>query len=83
MFFMNCIRPDIYYVVSKLSRYTHNPGKDHQGTLNRLLRYLNDTTDWGLHYVGYPKVLEGYYDAKWVTGDKEVNSTSGCVYIMW
>ena len=26
---MNCTRPNIAYVVSKLSRYTSNPGLDH------------------------------------------------------
>ena len=27
MYLMNCTRPDIAYAVSKLSRFTHNPGK--------------------------------------------------------
>src|SRR3954464_10350928 len=35
MFLMNCTRPDIAYAVSRLSRYTHNPSKDHWGALNR------------------------------------------------
>jgi len=29
MYLMNCTRPDIAYVVSKLSRYTSNPSDDH------------------------------------------------------
>ena len=29
MYIMNCTRPDIVYSVSKLSRYTSNPGEDH------------------------------------------------------
>ena len=29
MYIMNCTRPDIAYFVSKLSRYTSNPGEDH------------------------------------------------------
>ena len=29
MYVMNCTRPNIAYVVSKLSRYTSNPGPDH------------------------------------------------------
>ena len=29
MYIMNCTRPDIAYAVSKLSRYTSNPGPDH------------------------------------------------------
>ena len=29
MFLMNFARPDISYVVSRLSRYTHNPSSEH------------------------------------------------------
>ena len=29
MYVMNCTRPDIAYVVNKLSRLTSNPGNDH------------------------------------------------------
>ena len=29
MYLMSCIRPDIAYAVSKLSRYTSNSGSDH------------------------------------------------------
>ena len=29
MFLMNYTRPNIAYAVSKLSRYTHNPAKEH------------------------------------------------------
>ena len=29
MYIMNCTHPDIAYAVSKLSRYTSNPGPDH------------------------------------------------------
>ena len=29
MYLMSCIRPDIAYIVSKLSRYTRNLGVDH------------------------------------------------------
>ena len=43
MFLMNSTRPDIAYAVSRLSRYTHNPGNDHWIALRRLLRYLKGT----------------------------------------
>ena len=29
MYLMNSTRPDIAFTVSKLSRFTHNPSKDH------------------------------------------------------
>ena len=82
MFLMICTRPDIAYAVSRLSRYTHNPSRDHWIALNRLLKYLRGTMDWGLHYVGYPNTLEGYCDANWVTDNDEVSSTSGYVFTL-
>ena len=82
MFLMNYTRPDIAYVVNRLSRYTHNPNFDHWTALKRLLRYLRGTMEWGLHYVGYPKVLEGHCDANWVSNNDEISSTSGYVFTL-
>ena len=63
MYLMNSTRPDIGYSVSKLSRYTNSPGRDHLNVLIRVLRYLKYTLNFGLHYTKYPPVLEGYSDA--------------------
>ena len=79
---MNCTRPNIAYVVSILSRYTHNPDKDHWCALNRLLRYLRGTMDQGLHFIGFSQALEGYCDANQVSDNDEVNSTSGYVFTL-
>lgn len=38
MYLSNCTRPDIAYSISKLSRYTSNPGKDHWKDMIRVLR---------------------------------------------
>ena len=43
MYVMNCTCPDIAYAVSKLSRYTSNPGPDHWKAIVRVLRYLKYT----------------------------------------
>ena len=40
MYFMSCTRPDIAFVVSKLSRYTSNPGTKHWQGIIRILKYL-------------------------------------------
>ncbi|KAL0385037.1 UNVERIFIED_CONTAM: Retrovirus-related Pol polyprotein from transposon TNT 1-94 [Sesamum radiatum] len=53
MFLMNYTRPDIAYAVSRLSRYTHNPNKDHWDALRRLLRYLKgQEAEWLRNLVG-------------------------------
>jgi len=51
MFLMNYTHSDIAYAVSRLSRYTHNPAKEHLDALHRLLRYLRGTMDWCLHFL--------------------------------
>ena len=45
MYVMNCTRPNISYSVSKLSRYTSNPGVDHWKAIIRVLRYLRNIMD--------------------------------------
>ena len=80
MYVLNCTRPDIAYSVSKLSRYTSNPGVDHWKAIIRVLRYLRYTQNYGLHYTRYLVVLEGYSDANWISDMKDTKSTSGYVF---
>ena len=82
MYIMNCTRPDIAYFVSKLSRYTSNPGEDHWKAIVRVLRYLKYTLNYGLHYTRYPAVLEGYSDANWISDTKDTKSMSGYVFTL-
>ena len=82
MYVMNCTRPDIAYAVSKLSRYTSNPGPNHWKAIVRVLRYLKYTQNYGLHYSKYPAVLEGYCDAKWISDTKYSESTSGYLFTL-
>ena len=82
MYIMNCIRLDIAYYVSKLSRYTSNPGEDHWKTLVRVLRYLKYTLNHGLHYTRYPTVLKLYSDANWISDTKDTKSTSAYVFTL-
>ena len=63
MYIMNCTRLNIAYSVSKLSKYTSNPGEDQWKVIVRVLRYLKYTLNYGVHYTRYPAVLEGYSDA--------------------
>ena len=60
---MKFSRPDIVYVVGRLSRYAHSPNQDHWDAITRLLRYLRGTMDYGIEYSGFPVVLEGYNNA--------------------
>nr|GFB44544.1 zinc finger, CCHC-type [Tanacetum cinerariifolium] len=58
MYAMINSRPDIAFVVGKLSRYTSNPNALHWEALGRVFQYLKETIDYGLTYSGYPSVIE-------------------------
>ena len=58
MYLMSCTRPDLAYVVSRLSRYTSNPSSEHWKSMTRLLRYLRYTENYGLHYGQESAVVE-------------------------
>ncbi|KAG8482909.1 hypothetical protein CXB51_024232 [Gossypium anomalum] len=82
MYIMTCTIPNIASVVGKLSRYTSNPSSLHWQALNKVLRYLKKTINYGLCYNGYPPVLEGYSDASWITSLEDHASTSGWIFIL-
>jgi hypothetical protein len=80
MYLASATRPDISYAGSKLSRFVSNPGEDHWQALERVLRYLKGIMSYGIHYAGYPRVLEGYCDANWISNADEIYATSGYVF---
>nr|GEW19033.1 zinc finger, CCHC-type [Tanacetum cinerariifolium] len=82
MYAMTSTRPNIAYVVGRLSRFTSNPSRQHWKAITRVFKYLRGTKDYGLSYVGYPSVLEGYSDATWINHVKDSSSTSGWVFLL-
>ncbi|XP_071912216.1 uncharacterized protein [Coffea arabica] len=82
MHLMNFTRPDIAYVVCRLSRYTHNPNREHWFALVRLMKYLRGTMNFGILYSGFSTVLEGYSDANWISDSNDTKSTSGYVFTL-
>ena len=81
MYLASATRPDISFAVSKLSRFVSNPGDIHWGALERVLRYLKGTMSYGIHFTGYPRVLEGYCDANWISDADELYATSGYAFL--
>nr|GEW12006.1 hypothetical protein [Tanacetum cinerariifolium] len=79
---MTSTRPDIAYVVGRLSRFTSNHSRKHWKAITRVFKYLRGTKDYGLSYVGYPSVLEGYSDASWINHVEDSFSTSGWVFLL-
>nr|GEU54217.1 hypothetical protein [Tanacetum cinerariifolium] len=76
MYAMTSTRLDIAYVVDKLSRYTSNLSTHLWHAVMMVFKYLKKTMDYGLSYVGFPSVLEGYSDASWITNSEYHTSTT-------
>src|SRR5215216_2648866 len=82
MYLASATRPDISFAVSKLSRFVSNPGDDHWHALERVLRYLKGTASYGIHYTGYPRVVEGYSVSNWISDADEIKATSGYFFTL-
>ncbi|GJR29048.1 zinc finger, CCHC-type containing protein [Tanacetum coccineum] len=82
MYVMTSTRPDIAYVVGRLSRFTCNPSRQHWQAITRVFKYLKGTMNYSLSYLGYPSVLEGYSDASWINHVEDSSSTSGWVFLL-
>ncbi|KAG8473153.1 hypothetical protein CXB51_035098 [Gossypium anomalum] len=63
MYAMVCSRPDLSYVVSAVSRYMTNTGKEHWKAVQWILRYLQGTTDVYLQFGRTEDGVIGYVDA--------------------
>ncbi|GKG14441.1 zinc finger, CCHC-type containing protein, partial [Tanacetum coccineum] len=82
MYAMTCTRRGIAFVISKVSRYTSNPGTQHWQAIQWVLKYLKKIMDYRLTYTGYPLVLEGYTNASWISNIEDNSSTSGWVFLL-
>ena len=82
LYVSNRARPHIAFVVCRLSRYTSYYNNEHWTGLERVFRYLRETLDYNLLYIGYPDVIEGYSVANWVwfTDSNDVKSTTRYVF---
>ncbi|XP_071708837.1 secreted RxLR effector protein 161-like [Rutidosis leptorrhynchoides] len=78
---MTSTRPDIAFIVGKLSRFTSNPNATHWRAVVRVFKYLKGTIDYGITYTGFPSVLEGYSDASWITNVEDHSSTTGWIFL--
>ena len=82
MYFVQCTRPDIAFVVSKLSRFTSSPIYEHWKSIKRVLGYIKKTKNLGLQYLKFPVVMEGYTDASWISSVGDNKSTTGWVFTL-
>ena len=80
IYLMTGTRPDISYVVTKLSEKMSNPTHAHLNIAKSVLRYLKGTIDKGICYtkVNEPISLSGYSDSDWGSSDDRKSMTAYC-----
>jgi hypothetical protein len=44
------------------------------------MKYLRDTSTYGLDYTGCPTVFQGYSDSNWISDADEIKVTSGYIF---
>ena len=82
IYLMTCTRPDISWVVTKLSQHLEKPEIADWVMLKHVLRYLKGTCDHGLFYQKSKTglVLFGYSDSDWAASIEDRRSTTGFYY---
>jgi len=75
-------RPDISWIISKLSQYLEKPGAEHTAALKRVFRYIKGTKYFSLLYKSSTGYLQGYCDSDWAGNVKDRRSSSGYVFTL-
>jgi hypothetical protein len=77
-----CTRPDIAFVVNRLSQFLKSPSNLHWNSAIRVLGYLVKTKDLKLNLGGKELVPTAYSDADWAEDRHERRSTTGYVFML-
>jgi hypothetical protein len=87
MYAMIYTRPDLAHVVSVVSRFMHNPGKEYWNAVKWILRYLKGTSHFGLLFdknpgkeIGVVRFIEGFFGFDFVGDLDKRHSISGYVF---
>ena len=77
LIYLSHTRPDIAYVVSVVSKFMHNPSKQHMDVVVRILRYLKSAPGKDLLFSKHGNTdILGYSDSDWAgKGDRRSMST--------
>ena len=75
-------KPEIAFVVHKLSQYVTALTLQHIMACSRVLRYLNETADYGLKFsTGREMIITGFTDADWACDIDDKKSIGAyCIY---
>ncbi|XP_057502673.1 secreted RxLR effector protein 161-like [Actinidia eriantha] len=82
MYAMLCTRPNIYYVVSMVSKYQSNPESKPWIAVKHILKYLKRTRDYVLIYGSEDLTPIGYTDFNFQSDIDSRKSTSSYVFTL-
>lgn len=85
MYLMVCTRPDICFVVGRLSQFMEKPTKSLWTAVKRVFRYIAGTLSTGIVYTGDqkgPVNLVGFSDSDWAGCKIDRKSTTGFVFFV-
>ena len=79
-----CTRPDLSWVVSKLSQHLSKPEPTDWVMLKHVLKYVKGTVDHKLCYLKSPNGLDiyGYSDSDWASSTEDRRSTTGYYFAL-
>ena len=80
IYIMTATRPDLCFVVTKLSQFASKPTLTHLGLAKHVLRYIKGTLDHGLKFCKSRTGLEliGYCDSDWGSSEDRRSITGYC-----
>nr|GEY80004.1 copia protein [Tanacetum cinerariifolium] len=77
--YLTFTRSDISYAVQQVCLHMHDPQEPHLSTLERILRYIQGTLNYGLQlFSSSTTYLVAYSDEDWAGCPTTRRSTSGC-----
>jgi hypothetical protein len=82
IYLMVATRPDISWIVSKLSQFLDKPGTAQVRAAKRVMRYLQGTKSQGLKFSKTNGQLQGFVDADWANDTTDRRSTTGYIFTL-
>ncbi|XP_071939841.1 secreted RxLR effector protein 161-like [Coffea arabica] len=83
MYAMVCTRPDISHAVRVVSRYMHDPGKEHWQAVKWILRYIQSTVDIGLIFEqDDSQHVVGFCNSDYASDLDKCRSTTGYIFML-
>ena len=81
---MTCTRPDICWVVTKLSQHLDNPTESDWVMVKHVLRYIKGTLHYKLYYTKCEGdlCLAGFSDSDWGSSVEDKRSTTGYLFTL-